>query len=184
MQDTAGEARTNSSVMYSYGPLYMAKQKQDNQLEHTYSSYVRIRDVALKTCQKRSMIGWNGERGSGISVLAARHDDDMYFMYLLFIPLLGDIFLSHWQEKSTVTMCNFFVFLIGWDYKYLINVFIFPFLTHTQSSHYYWDDGSFKVPHFFQILFSGLCNYLYSLIHYYLLALAYQLEGIFFIYSP
>ena len=33
--------------------LSMAKQKQDNQLEHTYSSYMRIRDVALKTCQRR-----------------------------------------------------------------------------------------------------------------------------------
>ena len=42
----------------------------------TYSSYVRIRDVALKTWQKRWMIGRSGERGSGISVLAARHDDD------------------------------------------------------------------------------------------------------------
>ena len=72
----AGEARTNSSVMYSYGPPPMAKQKQDDQLEHTYSSYVRIRDVTLKTCQKRWMIGRSGERGSGISVLAVRHDDD------------------------------------------------------------------------------------------------------------
>ena len=62
--------------MYSYGPPYMAKQKQDDQLEPTYSSYVRIRDVAPKTCQKRWMIGRSGERGSGISVLAARHDDD------------------------------------------------------------------------------------------------------------
>ena len=51
-------------------------QKQDDQLEHTYSSYVRIRDVALKTCQKRWTIGRSGERGSGISMLAARHDDD------------------------------------------------------------------------------------------------------------
>ena len=49
---TAGEARTNSSVMNSYGPPHMAKQKQDVQLEHTYSSYGRIRDVTLKTCQK------------------------------------------------------------------------------------------------------------------------------------
>ena len=62
--------------MYSYGPPHMAKQKQDDQLEHTYSSYVRIRDVALKTCQGRWIIGRSGERGSGISVLAARHDDD------------------------------------------------------------------------------------------------------------
>ena len=61
--------------MYSYGPPHMAKQKQDDQLEHTYSSYVRIRDVALKTCQKRWMIGRSGERGSGISLLAARLDD-------------------------------------------------------------------------------------------------------------
>ena len=58
--------------MYSYGPPHMADQKLEDQLEHTYSSFVRIRDVALKTCQ----IGRSGERGSGISVLAARHDDD------------------------------------------------------------------------------------------------------------
>ena len=75
-QVTAGEARTNSSVMYSYGPPHIAKLKQDDQLEHTYSSYVRIRDVAMKTCQKRWMIGRSGERGSGISLLAAWHDDD------------------------------------------------------------------------------------------------------------
>ena len=35
MQNTAGEARTNSSVMYCYGPPHMAKQKQDVQLEYT-----------------------------------------------------------------------------------------------------------------------------------------------------
>ena len=63
---------------------HMAKQKQDDQLEHTYSSNVRIRDVALKTCQRRWTIGRSGERGSGISVLAARHeyvydDDDFCF---------------------------------------------------------------------------------------------------------
>ena len=44
--------------------------------EHTYSSYVRIRDVALKTCQRRWTIGRSGERGSEISMLAARHDED------------------------------------------------------------------------------------------------------------
>ena len=54
----------------------MAKQKQDDQLEHTYNSYVRIRDVAQKTCQRRWITGRSGESGSGISVLAARHDDD------------------------------------------------------------------------------------------------------------
>ena len=53
-----------------------AVQKQDDQHEHTFSSYVRIRDVVLKTCQRRWTIGKSGERGSGISVLPARHDDD------------------------------------------------------------------------------------------------------------
>ena len=63
--------------MHSYGPPHMAEQKQDDQLEHTYNCSVRIQDVALKTCQKRWTIGRNGERESGISVLAARyHDDD------------------------------------------------------------------------------------------------------------
>ena len=56
-QDTAGEEGTSSHLMYSYAPLHMAEQKQDDQLQHTYSSYVRIRDVALKTCQRLWTIG-------------------------------------------------------------------------------------------------------------------------------
>ena len=62
--------------MYSYGPPHMAEQKHDDQHQHTFSSYVRIRNVALKTYQRRWTIGKNGERGSGISVLVAWHDDD------------------------------------------------------------------------------------------------------------
>ena len=54
-------------------PHIWPSKKQDGQLEHTYSSYVRIRDVALKTNQRWWTIGRSGERGSGISVLAARH---------------------------------------------------------------------------------------------------------------
>ena len=41
----------------------------------TYN-YVRIRDVVQKTSQRRWTIGRSGERGSGISVLSARHRDD------------------------------------------------------------------------------------------------------------
>ena len=33
MQDTAGEVGTSSLVMYSYGALHMAEQKQDDLLE-------------------------------------------------------------------------------------------------------------------------------------------------------
>ena len=35
MQDTAGQVGTNSLMMYSYGPLHMAEQKQGDQLEPT-----------------------------------------------------------------------------------------------------------------------------------------------------
>ena len=89
--------------MYSYGPPHMAKQKQDDQLEHTYSSYVRIRDVALNTCQKRWMIG---RSGSGISALVARHDDDdddifltskQYSVFSFFVSTLGP---NHNQKEK------------------------------------------------------------------------------------
>ena len=42
-----------------------------------------VRDVALKTCHRRWTIGKSGERGSGISVLAARHDDDDVIIIIL-----------------------------------------------------------------------------------------------------
>ena len=105
-RDTAGEARTNSSVMYSYGPPHMAKQKQDDQLEYTYSSYVRIQDVALKTCQERWMIGRSGERGSGISVLVARHDDDMTHVPLQF-PLNDPPRTQHHDSRAFALKLNF-----------------------------------------------------------------------------
>ena len=54
----------------------MAAQKQDDQLERTFSSYVRIQVVVLKTYLGRWTIGRSGERGSGISVLPARYDAD------------------------------------------------------------------------------------------------------------
>ena len=37
---------------------------------------LHIQFPSMKTCQRRWMIGRRGERGSGISMLAARHDDD------------------------------------------------------------------------------------------------------------
>ena len=62
--------------MYSYGRPHMAGQKQDDQHEHTFSSYVWIRDVVLKTYLGLWTIGRSGVRGSGISVLVAQHDDN------------------------------------------------------------------------------------------------------------
>ena len=49
----------------------MAGQKQDDQLEHAFNSYVKIRDVALEDLPEAM-----SERRSGISVLATRQDDD------------------------------------------------------------------------------------------------------------
>ena len=68
--------------MYSCGPPHMDVQKQDDQHELTYSNYVRTRDVTLKTSRRRWMIGRSSERGSGISVLAVRHDDDDDDIYI------------------------------------------------------------------------------------------------------
>ena len=76
--------------MYSYGPPHMAKQKQDDQLELTYSSYVKTLDVTLKTCQRRWIIRRSGERGLAISVLAAWHDDYLYIYIYIYIYMPGN----------------------------------------------------------------------------------------------
>ena len=55
--------------------IWMCKSGTSSTNIHT-SNYVRTQDVTLKTYRRRWMIGRNGERGSGISALAARHDDD------------------------------------------------------------------------------------------------------------
>ena len=79
---------------------HMAGQKQDDQLEHTFSSYVRIRDVALKTCQRQWTIGRSGERRSRISMLAARHDDDIYIRIYIYIERerARDIHTYMWKD--------------------------------------------------------------------------------------
>ena len=68
----------------------MVVQKQDDQIEHTFSSYVRIRDVVPKTYLGRWTIGRSGERGSGISVLPARYDDDDDDM-AIFLDMLEEV---------------------------------------------------------------------------------------------
>ncbi len=42
--------------MYSYGPPHMAKQKQDDRLEHTYSSYVFANPAALQPEGRAEMV--------------------------------------------------------------------------------------------------------------------------------
>ena len=50
----------------------MDKQRQDDQLEPIYNSYMLMRDIALKTSRERWTIETGGKRGSGRSMLAAR----------------------------------------------------------------------------------------------------------------
>ena len=61
--------------------LWTPGQKQDDQLEHTHSSYMRIQVVALRTCQRRWTIRRSGERGSGISMPVVWHDDEWIYTY-------------------------------------------------------------------------------------------------------
>ena len=59
----------------------MDEQTQDDQLEPTYSGSVPIRNVALETCRKQMTIEKGGEKGSEISVLIVRHDDDELLLF-------------------------------------------------------------------------------------------------------
>ena len=54
---------------YICGPLHMDEQRQDDQLEPTYSSSEPIWDVALKTGRKQWTIEKSDEKWSGISML-------------------------------------------------------------------------------------------------------------------
>ena len=91
----------------------MAEQKQDDQLEHTYSSSVRIRDVSLKTCQRRWTLGRSGEGGSGISVLAAGHDDDEDDDDDIYICVCVCVCVWHWETfKKKVCKWDLRVFIL------------------------------------------------------------------------
>ena len=95
--------------MYSCGPLLVDEQRQDDQLEPTYSSSVPIRDVAQKTYRKQWMIGRSGERGSVISVLIAGHDDDIDVVLLehllVKLKLRVDFRLYHTQPNTHMHIC-------------------------------------------------------------------------------
>ena len=55
----------------------MDEQMRNDLVEPIYNSSVLIQNVALNTYWERWSIEKGGGRGSGRSVLAARHDDDM-----------------------------------------------------------------------------------------------------------
>ena len=107
--------------MYSYGSPHMAAQKQDDQLERTFSSYVRIQDVVLKTYLGRWTIGRSGERGSGISVLPARYDDDndiYIFFFFSFFHLIY-IYTCFFHFFIIYTYISFFLIFSSYIYIYI-----------------------------------------------------------------
>ena len=69
---------------------------------------MRTQDVTLKTCQRRWMIGRSGERGSGITVLAARHDDDRYYFSEVEIK-----YYDRWKLVSVSALINVINAIIG-----------------------------------------------------------------------
>ena len=81
--------------MYSCGPLHMDEQKQDNQLEPTYSSSVPIRYVATKTCRKQWIIEKGGKKESGISVRVARREDETFAKRIC--PKRNEIAWMEWE---------------------------------------------------------------------------------------
>ena len=91
-----------------------------------HSATMRIRDVVQTTCQKRWTIGKSGERGSGISVLPARHDDDDD----------DDIFYTKKLQinYSTTNQCMSVLYLTLWvRYTVILVVHLFPPLTHCST---------------------------------------------------
>ena len=96
--------------MYSYGSPHMTAQKQDDQHERTFSSYVRIQVVVLKTYLGRWTIGRSGERGSGISVLPAQYDDDDdddLSIYLLSQPLNYSPLFASYKDSYKQSLAMF-----------------------------------------------------------------------------
>ena len=75
-QDTAGEARTNSSVMYSYGTPAYGQAKAGRPARTYIQQLCEDTGCSPEDLPKAMNDRRSGERGSGISVLAAQHDDD------------------------------------------------------------------------------------------------------------
>ena len=108
--------------------------KQDDQHEYTFSSCVRIWDVVLRTCLGWWTIERSGERGSGISVLPARHDDDdddkQTFTFLL-IKIYRIQKNSNWKHLHIILRNNKkSKFLNFYIYKLFLNKINFEYSSH------------------------------------------------------
>ena len=78
-------------ITFFHGPLHMDMPVLAEQQELIYISSVQTQDVVWKTCRVRWMVGTDGERGPGKSMLSAWLDDDRPITNLLFQELLRDM---------------------------------------------------------------------------------------------
>ena len=132
----------------------MAAQKQDDQHERTFSSYVRIQVVVLKTCLGRWTIGRSGERGSGISVLPARYDDDDIYIYI-YIHIYIYIYISLYYIISFHTISILYLNLLPghWPNEKIVRQWfrwlVFdPRSTHTKDSKMVLDAALLNTQHY------------------------------------
>ena len=91
--------------MYSGGPLHRNEQRLGDQLELIHSSSVSIQDVAWESSREQWTI--DGERGSGRSMLAAWHDDDVS-------PPWYCVLIHHTPSFIMLTNQNFIFFVMQW----------------------------------------------------------------------
>ena len=76
MWDTVGEARTNSLAKFFYGLLHMDVPVLADQQKLTWIRYVQTLDVIWRICWEWWIIGMDGKRESGKSVLSEWFDDN------------------------------------------------------------------------------------------------------------
>ena len=111
----------------------------------------------------------------------------VFYVSMNFVASFGCYFSTHIDRnllRNGAIMQS--AFYISYNLGLPGILFISRFLDHTEWSHYYWFGGSFKMPHFFNFYFQVFIfpHHILWLISYYLLAATYQLEGMFFFYSP
>ena len=93
--------------MYFYGPPHIAGHKQDDQLEHTYNSYVRIRDVPEDLPEAMN------DREKWREMLVARHDDDTDNIIIAeIITLISLTLRNHISNKLTENLIMQFLLSI------------------------------------------------------------------------
>ena len=76
-------------------------------------------DTGQKTYRRRWMIGRSGERGSGISVLVARHDDDDIYIKMMYTPVWDSLIFSHWCVCVHVCRC-FLIFCMILKFEFIL----------------------------------------------------------------